>query len=310
MTMGQGWSWRGPSKLISPESCIRMLVQCVGSGGNLALDCGPRPDGQIDPPVIDNYMAIGKWLKENGESIYDTIGGPYKPGVFGISTRKGKKIYLHIIANIMTGENAAISLPALPVKILKAYQLKSGKAIDFSTDNNALTINMSNVKKDNIDTIVVLELSESAMDIKPITTADKSSIVAFKNVSASSSYGKGYSEDALMSEQQGEFKAGIHHSKTWVAKGNKGNPHWVCLEFKGPESISALTIKEPSGRTLIREFDIEYDDNGTWKKLYSGQKIGIDFSLIFPKIKTSKLKLTILKNAPNDPGLQEFKVYK
>jgi len=90
MTMGQGWSWRGPSKLISADSCIRMLVQCVGSGGNLALDCGPRPDGKIDPPVIDNYMAIGKWLKTNAESIYDTLGGPYKPGVFGVSTRKSK----------------------------------------------------------------------------------------------------------------------------------------------------------------------------------------------------------------------------
>jgi alpha-L-fucosidase len=310
MTMGQGWSWRGPSKLISPESCIRMLVQCVGSGGNLALDCGPRPDGEIDPPVIDNYMAIGKWLKANGESIYDTLGGPYKPGVFGVSTRKGNKIYLHILAGIMTGDKAGISLPPLPVKILKAYQLKSGDTVTFDSNDSGLTINMSNVKKDNIDTIVVLELEGSAMNIKPITTSDKGDLVALDSVSASSCYGKGYSADALITEQQGEFKAGIHHSKSWVARGEKGNPHWVCLNFKKPEIISALTLKEPSGRTLIREFDIEYDDNGNWKKLCSGKRIGVDFSLLFPKVKTSKIRLSILKNDAGDPGIQEFKIYR
>jgi alpha-L-fucosidase len=309
MTMGQGWSWRGPSKLISPESCIRMLIQCVGSGGNLALDCGPRPDGEIDPPVVDNYMAIGKWLKENGESIYGTQGGPYKPGPFGVSTRKNNKIYLHILANV-PGDNATISLPPLPVKVLKAYQLQTGKPVKFSAGKSELAIDISNLKKDGIDSIIVLELPESADSLKPIDTVGKDNLVALKNVSASSCYGKDYSADALMGEKQGQFKAGIHHSKTWVARGQKGNPHWVCLEFDKPELVSAITIKEPSSRTLIREFDIEYDDNGTWKKLYSGNRIGLDFSLIFPKVKTSKIRLNILKNAPTDPGLQEFKVYK
>jgi len=196
------------------------------------------------------------------------------------------------------------------VKIVKAYQLKTGDKIDFNTDSNVLTIDMSKVKKNSVDTIVVLELAGSAMGIKPITTSDKSGVVALKGVSASSCYGKNYSADALISKQQGEFKAGIHHSKSWVAKGGKGNPHWVCLEFKKPELISALTVKEPSGRTLIREFDIEYDDSGTWKKLYSGKRIGLDFSLIFPKVKTSKIRLKIRKNQKGDPGIQEFKIYK
>ena len=98
-TMGRGWSWRGGGGLMSPAACIRMLVQCAGSGGNLALDCGPRPDGMIDPPEQENYLAMGRWLKQNGDSIYGTAGGPYKPGPYGVCTRKENRIFLHILAN-------------------------------------------------------------------------------------------------------------------------------------------------------------------------------------------------------------------
>ena len=38
---------------------------------------------------------IGAWLANDGESIYGTRGGPFKPGETGVSTRKGRTIYLH-----------------------------------------------------------------------------------------------------------------------------------------------------------------------------------------------------------------------
>lgn len=48
------------------------LVDIVSKNGALLLNIGPRPDGTIPKPEIDILQGIGKWLKVNGEAIYET----------------------------------------------------------------------------------------------------------------------------------------------------------------------------------------------------------------------------------------------
>ncbi len=308
-TMGQGWSWRGIGGLISKDACIKMLVQCVGAGGNLALDCGPRPDGLIDIPERSNYLAMGKWLKKNGESIYGTRGGPYKPGVYGVSCHKGNNVYLHVLASIPTGKSARIELPKLPLKILKAHAL-SGEPVEFKIQGDRLTLDLSKMNSNEVDKIVVLELAGDASSIQPIDVGVESREVKDKSVKASSFYDDSFSPDALLGEKKGEFHAGIHHSKTWVAKGANGAPQWVEFTFKKPERISAVSLAEPNDRQLIREFVLEASVQGKWKPIHKGKTLGSDFTLIFPPVKAEKIRLRILKYSPNDPGLQKFKVYR
>ncbi len=38
------------------------------------------PDGRIEPRQADRLLEMGRWLKKNGQSIYATRGGPFKPG--------------------------------------------------------------------------------------------------------------------------------------------------------------------------------------------------------------------------------------
>ena len=156
-TMGRGWSWRGGGGLMTPEACIRMLIQCVGSGGNLALDCGPRPDGMIDPPEQANYLAMGRWLKKNGEAVYGTRAGPYKPGPYGVSTRKGNRVFLHIMASFPEGAAAVVSLPALAKKVLRARTLE-GEDIAFSSARGRLELDLSKVEAGKIE-LEIIEFS-------------------------------------------------------------------------------------------------------------------------------------------------------
>ena len=57
---------------------------------------------------------MGAWLAKYGESIYGTRGGPFKPGDYGVSTRKGNTIYLHILE----WPDDALKLPAIPAKVV------------------------------------------------------------------------------------------------------------------------------------------------------------------------------------------------
>jgi alpha-L-fucosidase len=54
------------------EQLIKLLISTVSAGGNLLLDIGPASDGTIPVIMQQRLLEIGKWLKTNGEAIYET----------------------------------------------------------------------------------------------------------------------------------------------------------------------------------------------------------------------------------------------
>ena len=51
---------------------VAILVDTVSRGGNLLLDIGPKADGTIPVMMEERLLAMGDWLKINGEAIYGT----------------------------------------------------------------------------------------------------------------------------------------------------------------------------------------------------------------------------------------------
>ena len=309
-TMGQGWSWRGEGKLMSSNDCVRILIQCVGSGGNLALDCGPRPDGSIDPGAVSNYLAMGRWLKRFGDSVYSTTAGPYKPGLYGVSTHRDTFVFLHVLAKFPDGEPASLNLPALPQKILRARafnaSLKEPKTIPAKTQDGRMILDLSGVPRDPVDTIVELRLDGSPDDLEPIDPL-KGRKIPLKAAKASSSYGKTFKAENVLSGKAGGFEAGIHAKAYWLAK-SPTKPEWIEVEFEKPEKIGGLALAEPRGRYNAQGFKVEYDDGGIWKPLYVGTTIGPDFALLFRPLKTQRLRLSITEHR-KEPALGKFAVY-
>ncbi len=105
---------------------IRYLVKAAGMGANLLLNIGPQPSGDLPATALSRLKEMGEWMRENGETIYGTEAGPFPAQSWGTTTRKGNRLFVHV----MTPETSAIILPG-NLKIKKAFEYKSKKAREF-----------------------------------------------------------------------------------------------------------------------------------------------------------------------------------
>ena len=163
MTFTGGWAWHGFSrKVISYEECLRYLVSCTCGDGNLLMNVGPLPTGELDPREADRIKRVGRWLEKNGESIYGTRGGPFRMGNLIGSTRKGRNIYLHV----SNWSDNAVTIPDLPVKVLSANVLTGGK-VTMTRADGKLTFKADPKDRDPAITVIKLTLDGPADGIPP-----------------------------------------------------------------------------------------------------------------------------------------------
>jgi alpha-L-fucosidase len=157
MTLGTQWSWKPDDKIKSTGECVRILVQCATGGGNLLLNVGPMPSGEMEPRQAEVLKGIGAWLDKYGEAVYDTRGGPVRSGTWGGMTHKGNVAYVHVLK----WDGDTVKLPALKAKIVSHKVLTGGEAkIEQAADG--IVIRMPQGKQDRLDTIVRLQLDGPA----------------------------------------------------------------------------------------------------------------------------------------------------
>ena len=174
-TVGTQWAYKPDDRLRSIEECLRGLVCCAIGDGNFLFNVGPRPDGLIDPSHAARLREMGAFMKQYGESIYGTRGGPFvapdekkappdaegfalaEGNWWGGSTHKGNTIYLHILrwpADI-------VSLPAMPRKILR-HSLPGGGNATVRQSESGIQVSVPAARRHTVDTIVKLELDGPA----------------------------------------------------------------------------------------------------------------------------------------------------
>ncbi len=112
ITMGDQWSYKPDDNYKSTRKLIHLLVDIVSKGGNLLLNVGPQPDGQLPPPAVSRLEEIGNWMDVNAEAIHATRPcPPYKHGRVAF-TRRGKNLYAIYLAE--QGQDAPPDTIALP----------------------------------------------------------------------------------------------------------------------------------------------------------------------------------------------------
>jgi len=127
------------------EQCIKTLVSCAGGDGNLLLNTGPMPDGNIEQRQQERLLEIGQWLDKYSESIYGTRGGPIMPEKDYACTSRGNTLYLHIFDS-----SKSYTLTGVKGK-LDSYSVLNGTA-EVSLQNGELHI--SKISGGECDTII------------------------------------------------------------------------------------------------------------------------------------------------------------
>ncbi|MCU0782745.1 MAG: alpha-L-fucosidase [Verrucomicrobia bacterium] len=163
MTLGTQWSWKPNDKIKSAAEVVRILARTVGGDGNLLLNVGPMPDGRIEPRQVEVLQKVGAWMGVNGESIYGTRGGPWKPTEQLTSTRKSDVVYVHVLK----ADGDTLELPALPRNIKSASVLGGGE-IKTETNAGKFILHLP-AKRGPLAMVIKLELDGSAMNIPAIT---------------------------------------------------------------------------------------------------------------------------------------------
>jgi alpha-L-fucosidase len=153
ITICQQWAWKPNDKMKTLQQCIQTLASTAGGNGNLLFNVGPMPDGRIEARQVARLKEMGRWLNKNGQAIYGTMGGPYRPDSIRAATRKGNKIYLHLFKR--PGDQ--LLLPAMegyqPVKV---YFL-NGSSIPF-TQNSVIILQMPATLPDPVCSVIVMEM--------------------------------------------------------------------------------------------------------------------------------------------------------
>ena len=111
----------------SPTELIHYLVKAAGMGTNLLLNIGPQPNGELPEAARDHLKEIGKWMNQYGETFYATTAGDFEAQPWGTSTRKGNKLYLHIL----TPEGNQITVPT-SAKIKKAVTFDGKNPVKYT----------------------------------------------------------------------------------------------------------------------------------------------------------------------------------
>jgi alpha-L-fucosidase len=138
----------------SKSDLIKYLVRAAGYGANFLLNVGPMPDGRIQPEHQKLLREMGSWLQTNGETIYGTRGGPLTPRTWGVCTQKGNKVYLHIL----NWEDESLTIPKLGKKVVAAKMFNDKTAVRFTENEMGLTVKVPKDKRQELDTIVELEV--------------------------------------------------------------------------------------------------------------------------------------------------------
>jgi alpha-L-fucosidase len=68
----KSWGYIEHDTFKSPEFIVHQLIDIVSKNGNLLMNIGPKSDGTIPDEVQQVLLAVGSWLKVNGDAIYGT----------------------------------------------------------------------------------------------------------------------------------------------------------------------------------------------------------------------------------------------
>ena len=131
MTINESWGYNPDDKQFkSGRQLIHTLCEIAARGGNLLLNVGPMADGKLPPELLERLAVIEGWMARNAESIIGTAPGLEPWQFYGPSTRRGDRIYLHLLMRPYD----TVSVRGLPIRRVRSVRaLGADRELAFTT---------------------------------------------------------------------------------------------------------------------------------------------------------------------------------
>lgn len=153
-TMNGAWGYKvGDQEYKSTKEIIHLLVKTSGKGANLLLNIGPQPNGTLPSTALERLKEIGEWTQCYGETIYGTMAGDVAPQPWGVTTRKGNKLYVHVLDH----PKGELLLP-IEDKVLSAVHFIDNAKINVQRTRQGVVLTLPESKE--IDNVITLTLKE------------------------------------------------------------------------------------------------------------------------------------------------------
>ena len=156
-TMNGSWGYNIKDRRFkSSKTLIHTMVRAAGFGANFLLNNGPMPNGKLQPENIDTLKVIGSWLQQYGATIYGTRKGPIPPKRWGATTydEKSKKVFVHILDL----EDETLLIPDYHAKPRSVTFFADGSELEFDQTDYGLLLRIPKGKKQDVDTVVEIQL--------------------------------------------------------------------------------------------------------------------------------------------------------
>jgi alpha-L-fucosidase len=260
MTLGTQWAWKPGDTIKSVKETIRILARCAGGDGNLLLNVGPMPTGEIEPRQVEVLKGVGAWLAKCGESIYGTRGGPFKPDRYGACTRKANTLFLHIF----NWYDEPLRFPAIPAKVVGSRVLTGGVATVRQSDSG-LEVSVPENDRDPADTVVAIDLDGPASELPVLTVPRDKSLTTGAKATASNVF--------QQQAQYGANKAVDGNDETRWATDAGTRQAWLEVDLERPVKFTRVMLSEAFPER-VRKFELGYLDGADWKTFCTGGSIG------------------------------------
>jgi alpha-L-fucosidase len=141
MTINNSWAYKPKDRNFkSPDMLIRSLIEIISRGGNLLLDVGPQPDGQIQSEFVERLQTVGEWTRRNQAAIYGSTYGPIQNKDTYRTTARGASVFVFVMDQSATEVKISpINRPVHQVKLVA-----TGKPLNFQTNGKEIRVSVDN----------------------------------------------------------------------------------------------------------------------------------------------------------------------
>ena len=156
-TLNGMWGYRIKDQNYKDQkTLVQYLVRAAGKNANLLMCVGPQPNGEFPSLAVESMRSMGEWLEANGESIYGTRSTVVPVQEWGVTTHKGKKMYVHVL----TPTENTIFIPYAGNKLKSAVLFHTDEKVSFKSSKEGITLQFNDVPQVDIDYIVELTFAK------------------------------------------------------------------------------------------------------------------------------------------------------